>query len=109
MRRGYPPVTIDAPSRGSSVAMQVDTVERGSIPNLRRAVAVGDGSAARMARRLHSAVQRVHVPVPRMAALPLLWVFIALRSTYYLAYRLFICEPLFRAYCRRCGRNLRTG
>jgi acetyltransferase-like isoleucine patch superfamily enzyme len=32
-----------------------------------------------------------------------------LRSTYYFAMRVFICEPFFKAHCASYGRNLHTG
>jgi acetyltransferase-like isoleucine patch superfamily enzyme len=40
---------------------------------------------------------------------PLLWVFLACRSTYYFCMRFFVCEPLFKAYCKRYGSRLHTG
>jgi acetyltransferase-like isoleucine patch superfamily enzyme len=39
----------------------------------------------------------------------MLWAFLALRSVYFFGKRLLICEPLFKAYCRRYGRGVRTG
>jgi acetyltransferase-like isoleucine patch superfamily enzyme len=37
-----------------------------------------------------------------------LWVFLFVRNIYYFAKRVFICEPLFKAYCTKYGRNLHT-
>ncbi len=34
---------------------------------------------------------------------------LAVRSVYYFVARVFVCEPLFKAYCREYGRNLHTG
>jgi len=39
----------------------------------------------------------------------MLWVYLTLRGAYYFVYRVFVCEPLFKAYCTRYGRGLRTG
>jgi carbonic anhydrase/acetyltransferase-like protein (isoleucine patch superfamily) len=39
---------------------------------------------------------------------PLLWVFLGVRGIYYWVFRIFVAEPLFKAYCHRHGRNLRT-
>jgi acetyltransferase-like isoleucine patch superfamily enzyme len=39
----------------------------------------------------------------------MLWAFLGLRSVYFFGKRLLICEPLFKAYCRRYGRRVRTG
>jgi acetyltransferase-like isoleucine patch superfamily enzyme len=34
---------------------------------------------------------------------------LAIRGLYYFIARVFVCEPLFKAYCTQYGRNLRTG
>jgi acetyltransferase-like isoleucine patch superfamily enzyme len=39
----------------------------------------------------------------------MLWGFLCLRAAYFFGKRLLICEPLFKAYCRRYGRRVRTG
>ena len=39
----------------------------------------------------------------------MLWVFVGVRSIYYFLIRVFICTPLFKAYCAKYGKNLRTG
>jgi acetyltransferase-like isoleucine patch superfamily enzyme len=39
----------------------------------------------------------------------MLWCFLAVRNTYYFVMRVFICEPLFKAYCTKYGKNLHTG
>jgi acetyltransferase-like isoleucine patch superfamily enzyme len=38
----------------------------------------------------------------------MLWIFLGSRSVVYFIRRVFIAEPLFKAYCTRYGRNLRT-
>jgi acetyltransferase-like isoleucine patch superfamily enzyme len=40
---------------------------------------------------------------------PILNAYLALRAVTHVARRVFFAQPLFRAYCTRCGRNLRTG
>jgi acetyltransferase-like isoleucine patch superfamily enzyme len=40
---------------------------------------------------------------------PLLYIFVLCRSVYHFIARVCICEPLFKAYCTRYGRNLHTG
>jgi acetyltransferase-like isoleucine patch superfamily enzyme len=47
-------------------------------------------------------------PVPRAIAVPLLAVFLTLRSTYYFVIRVFFCEPFFKAYCTKYGRGVHT-
>jgi acetyltransferase-like isoleucine patch superfamily enzyme len=48
-------------------------------------------------------------PIPNALSAPLLAVFLTFRSTYYFVVRVFFCEPFFKAYCTRYGRNLHTG
>jgi acetyltransferase-like isoleucine patch superfamily enzyme len=44
-----------------------------------------------------------------MVVRPALAVFLLLRACYFFCARVFVCEPLFKAYCTRYGRNLHTG
>jgi acetyltransferase-like isoleucine patch superfamily enzyme len=48
-------------------------------------------------------------PIPRALTVPLLAVFLTLRSTYKFFVRVFICEPFFKAYCTKYGRGVHTG
>jgi len=77
--------------------------------SLRRHLATSEGSLARLARWLRRAYYNFSVPAPRAVVLPMLWLFLALRSAYQFVVRVFFCEPLFKAYCTKYGRNLRTG
>jgi acetyltransferase-like isoleucine patch superfamily enzyme len=72
-------------------------------------LATSDHSSARAVRGLRRRIQNVTVPAPRLAVVPMLWAFLALRSIYFFGKRVLICEPLFKAYCRRHGRGVRTG
>lgn len=65
--------------------------------------------AARTLKRLYRGVQTASIPAPRYVVKPMLWAYLALRAMYYFAMRAFLCEPLFKASCRRYGRRLRTG
>jgi acetyltransferase-like isoleucine patch superfamily enzyme len=51
----------------------------------------------------------VSVPAPKVVAKPALWVFVTLRTAYYFCLRVFVCEPIFKAYCTKYGKNLHTG
>lgn len=77
--------------------------------NLRRAIALGNTPATRLARDTYRAVRRFHLPVPRVVGRPLLALFTTLRGAYYGAVRLLVCEPLFKAACTSYGRNVTTG
>src|SRR5690606_19474421 len=46
---------------------------------------------------------------PRLVVRPYLWLFLGLRALVFGFRRLFIAEPLFKAYCTRLGRNVTTG
>ena len=48
-------------------------------------------------------------PIPRLLSVPLLTLFLALRSTYYFTVRVFFCEPFFKSYCTKYGRGVHTG
>jgi acetyltransferase-like isoleucine patch superfamily enzyme len=49
------------------------------------------------------------VPVPRPVGHVILWIVGVARPVYQTAYRVFVCEPLFKAACRSYGRNVHTG
>ncbi len=49
------------------------------------------------------------IPAPRLISVPFLWIILSLRRLWYGFYRVFVCEPLFKAYCSEYGRNLHTG
>jgi carbonic anhydrase/acetyltransferase-like protein (isoleucine patch superfamily) len=76
--------------------------------NLYRSVAISDHRLARLARRLHRKVINLSIPAPKLIFTPLLWIVLAARETWYFIYRVFFCEPLFKAYCRQVGMNLHT-
>jgi len=60
-------------------------------------------------KRLYRRITRLTLPAPRVLVRPALWFFLAIRSVYYAAVRLLICEPLFKAYCTTYGRGVKTG
>jgi acetyltransferase-like isoleucine patch superfamily enzyme len=74
-----------------------------------RFVARSDHPLARGSRSAYRALSRFSLPAPRLVVLPLLAAFIASRSALHFLWRVFVCEPLFKAYCTRHGRGLRTG
>jgi acetyltransferase-like isoleucine patch superfamily enzyme len=64
---------------------------------------------ARAARAAYHGINNFSIPAPRWIFRPLLVLFLALRNTYYFCMRVFICEPIFKAYCTEYGRNVHTG
>jgi acetyltransferase-like isoleucine patch superfamily enzyme len=77
-------------------------------PSLRRRLATSQGRRARLLRWAYRAINNFAVPAPRVVVKPLLRLFLLARNFYYFAARVFICEPLFKAYCTKYGRNLHT-
>lgn len=80
-----------------------------NVVNLYRYVATSDQFPAVVARRIHRALQNFSVPAPRILAVPALRIFLLIRSAYYFVWRVFVCEPMFKAYCTKYGRNFHTG
>ena len=74
----------------------------------RRYLATSDEPLPRAIRWLYRHRNRVSLPAPRIVVKPMLWFYLGLRSVVYFFRRVFIAEPLFKAYCTRYGRNLRT-
>jgi acetyltransferase-like isoleucine patch superfamily enzyme len=77
--------------------------------SLYHSLAQSDHPAAKAARRLYWGVMTFTLPAPKLVVKPMLWAFVSLRAAYYFAMRVFVCEPLFKAYCGRYGRGVRTG
>ena len=76
--------------------------------SLYRRLATSQQPLPRLMRRVYRAVNSFSVPAPRLLTRPLLLLFLALRGSYHFILRVFICEPLFKAYCKKYGKNLRT-
>ena len=76
--------------------------------DLYRFLAVSPHPAARGLRALRRRLKRFTLPAPRVVAKPMLWAYLAVRAVYYFGLRVFICEPIFKAYCKRYGRGVRT-
>jgi acetyltransferase-like isoleucine patch superfamily enzyme len=71
--------------------------------------ATSNRPAARTIRRIYRFLQNFSLPAPKWIFRPILAVFLVLRGAYYFVVRVFICEPLFKAYCTSHGRNVHTG
>lgn len=72
-------------------------------------MAMADTPFGRTVRASRRFVLDFSLPTPAVVVRPLLWVFVAVRQVYYFTYRVFVCEPLFKASCTRVGRRVRTG
>ena len=77
---------------------------------IRRTLALSNHWLPRLLRSCRKRVLNFGLPpIPRVLTVPLLAVFLALRSTYKFVVRVFICEPFFKAYCTKYGRGVHTG
>jgi acetyltransferase-like isoleucine patch superfamily enzyme len=65
--------------------------------------------AVRTLKSARRAVRGFTLPAPPLLFRPLLWSYLAIRNTVFFARRVFFCEPLFKAYCARVGKRVRTG
>ncbi len=76
--------------------------------SLRRYLAVSDKPIPRTVRWLYRRVKAFNLPAPHVVVKPMLWVYLTIRFVVHFVRRVFISQPLFHAYCKRCGKNLRT-
>jgi acetyltransferase-like isoleucine patch superfamily enzyme len=74
-----------------------------------RTLALSVHPLAKTARRYYRAVLNFSLPAPRLIFKPLLWLVLACRQAWFFVYRVFVCEPLFKAYCAQVGANFHTG
>jgi len=77
--------------------------------SFRRWAATSQDTLPRLIRKAYRGFQNLSLPAPKVIALPVLWVFVTLRGGFHFLWRVLVCEPLFKAYCKSHGRNLRTG
>ena len=68
-----------------------------------------DRPTGRFLRRAYRAVTGFSLPAPRLVVRPLLALVLLVRDIYYFIARVFVCEPLFKAYCTSYGKRLHTG
>lgn len=94
----------------SAIQVSIETqTSEAAKPSLRRRLAASQSWKARLLRKAYYSVKYFSVPTPKIVVRPLLWLFLLLRGVYHFALRVFICEPLFKAYCAKVGQNLHTG
>lgn len=72
-------------------------------------LATSDAAAARALRRIYWGVDKLSIPAPRAVFKPMLAGYLAARSVFHFGKRVFFCQPMFAAYCKSVGENLRVG
>lgn len=70
---------------------------------------LGGSPLGRSLRRAYWFVYDFSLPAPRVLVRPLMFLYVALREAWNFFLRVFICEPIFKAYCAKVGRKVRTG
>jgi acetyltransferase-like isoleucine patch superfamily enzyme len=79
------------------------------MPRVYQALALSNHWLPRLLRSVRRRVRNFSVPLPRVLSMPLAWAFLTLRSFYYFITRVCFCEPFFKTYCTKYGKNLHTG
>ena len=77
--------------------------------NLNRRIALSDHPVAQILRWVRQRVRAFSLPAPVFIVRPLLAIFLTVRAIYCFLVRVFVCEPLFKGYCTKFGRGLKTG
>jgi len=72
-------------------------------------LATSEDAVPRAVRKAKKGVHNLEIVPPTSISRPLLYGYLAAREAREFAERVFICQPAFRAYCKECGPNLRTG
>lgn len=62
-----------------------------------------------LAKRLYRAVMNFSIPAPRVIVRPLWYAVTMLQQIWYMSFRVFFCEPLFKGACHSYGKNVHTG
>jgi len=73
--------------------------------SFRRYLATSERPFARFVRFVYKRCTRFSVPAPRVIVRPMLWAFLAWRSCWHFVLRVFLCEPILKAYFTQYGRN----
>jgi acetyltransferase-like isoleucine patch superfamily enzyme len=96
-------------SKALADSQEVGTQLAGSSrASLRRYLATSQGVLARLVRSGYRAVYSFSVPAPLVLVKPLLGLFLAMRGSWHFFLRVFVCEPLLKAYCKEYGKRLHT-
>ena len=77
--------------------------------SLHRSLSTSQGRLAKTLRRIYHGVDSFSLPAPKIVFLPVLYVVLFCREIWFFLYRVLVCEPLFKAYCKNYGKNLHTG
>lgn len=76
---------------------------------LYQTIALSNHWFPRLLRRCRQIMTNFSLPAPRVLVLPIVSALLTVRSVYYFIARVFVCEPFFKSYCTKYGKNLHTG
>lgn len=77
--------------------------------SLRNAIRFSDHPRARWARQAYYLPGKISLPAPRFLVRSMLAIYLGFRGSIHFLRRVFIAEPLFKAYCHSYGADLHTG
>ncbi|MGQ0634992.1 MAG: amino acid adenylation domain-containing protein [Planctomycetaceae bacterium] len=103
-----PPPAPAPTGPNANAAKERDRVTRSWTSRVYRYLALSDHFVARSARQVYRQIRSASLPMPRLLIRPTRWAFVGLRFGYFFLRRVFICEPIFKSYCRQYGRRLHT-
>lgn len=72
-------------------------------------LATSDDAIPRAVRDAKRDIDNLEVRPPNTVVKPFLYSYLAARAATAFGKRVFVCQPFFRAYCKECGPNFRTG
>jgi len=73
--------------------------------SFRRYLATSDRPFPKLVRAVYNRCRRFSVPAPHFIVRPMLLTFLAIQSCWHFILRVFVCEPILKAYFKECGRN----
>ncbi len=73
--------------------------------SFRRYLATSDRPLPTLVRSVYKRCTRFSLPAPRVIGRLMLWAYVASRSCWHFGLRVFVCEPILKAYFKKCGRN----
>jgi acetyltransferase-like isoleucine patch superfamily enzyme/acyl carrier protein len=97
------------PSADEPVNQITERPDSNSDKSLYQFLAVSNHPLAKAARQAKRFGRRFSIPAPRVIFRPILLLYLWVRAVYFFFLRVFVCEPLFKAYCQKYGRNVHTG
>jgi amino acid adenylation domain-containing protein len=108
-RTGRAGHTLPAPHRGAAPPTAGRKVNDPAAMGVYRFLATSDHWSARATRSIKRSVKKFSLPIPGPLFRPARHAYVMARAVWHFLCRVFVCEPFFKSYCARYGKNLHTG